>query len=47
METLEAIKTRRSVKKYKDKPVEKELIDKIVEAGTWAATGRNRQSPIF
>ena len=47
METLEAIKTRRSVKKYKDKPVEKELIDKIVEAGTWAATGRNRQSPII
>ena len=46
-ETLELIKSRRSVKKYKDTPVEKELIDKIVEAGTWAATGRNRQSPII
>ncbi len=47
MEALECIKTRRSIKKYQDKPVEKELIEKIVEAGTCAATGRNRQSPII
>ena len=47
MDTLQCIKTRRSVKKYKDTPVEKELINKIVEAGTWAPTGRNRQSPII
>ena len=46
-ETLELITSRRSVKKYKDTPVERELIEKIVEAGTWAATGRNRQSPII
>ncbi|MBE7085448.1 MAG: nitroreductase family protein [Clostridiales bacterium] len=46
-ETLELIKSRRSVKKYKDTPVEKELIEKIVEAGTWAPTGRNRQAPII
>ena len=44
---LENILTRRSVKKYKDQPVEKDLIAKIVEAGTFAATGRNRQSPII
>ena len=29
---LDLIKSRRSIKKYKDKPVEKELIQKIVEA---------------
>lgn len=44
---LEIIKSRRSVKKFKDTPVPKELIEKIVEAGTWAPTGRNWQSPII
>ncbi len=47
MEVLECIKTRRSIKKYQDKPVEQALIERIVEAGTYAATGRNRQSPII
>lgn len=46
-ETLELIKSRRSVKKYKNTPVARELIEKIVEAGTWAPTGMNRQSPII
>ena len=46
-ETLRLIKSRRSVKKYKDTPVSKADIEKIVEAGTWAATGLNRQSPII
>ena len=41
------ILTRRSVKKYKPDLVEKELIEKIVEAGTYAATGRNLQAPII
>lgn len=44
---FENILTRRSVKKYKPDPVAKELIEKVVEAGTYAATGRNRQSPII
>ena len=44
---LELIKTRRSVKKFKSDPVDKALIEKIVEAGTWAPTGRNWQSPII
>jgi nitroreductase len=39
--------TRRSVKSYKDTPVAKELIEKIVEAGTYAPTGRNAQAPII
>ncbi|MBQ9114188.1 MAG: nitroreductase [Clostridia bacterium] len=47
MEALECMLTRRSVKKYKDTPVAKELIQKIVEAGTYAPTGRNAQAPII
>ena len=47
MEALENILTRVSVKKYKSDPVPKELIEKIVEAGTHAASGMNRQSPII
>lgn len=44
---FENILTRRSVKKYKSDFVAKELIEKVVEAGTYAATGRNRQAPII
>lgn len=36
MEILDAIKTRRSIGKMKSKQVPKELIEKIIEAGTWA-----------
>lgn len=36
MEVLEAIKTRRSIGKVQDRAVPKELIEKIIEAGTWA-----------
>lgn len=44
---LEAIKNRRSIRKYKDTMVPDEIIDKIIEAGTYAATGRGKQSPII
>ena len=46
-EVLENIKKRRSVKKYKDTQVPKEMVQKIAEAGTYAPTGRNRQAPII
>lgn len=36
MDILELIKTRRSIGKVKDDMVPKELIEKIIEAGTWA-----------
>lgn len=39
MDAFEIIKDRRSVKKYTDKPVPRELIEKVCRAGTWAATG--------
>ena len=47
MDAFEIIKDRRSVKKYTDKPVPRELIEKVCRAGTWAATGMGRQSPVI
>lgn len=44
---MENIKTRRSVRKYKADMVPKDLIEQIVEAGMYAPTGRNLQSPII
>lgn len=46
-EVLENIKTRRSIRKFKEKKVERELLDKIIEAGTYAPSGKNRQSAII
>ncbi len=47
MELMETILTRRSTKSFLDTPVERELIEKIVQAGIHAPTGRNLQSPII
>ena len=47
MEVLEAIKTRKSVKKYKSDPVPREYLEKICEAGVYAPSGLNKQSPII
>ncbi len=44
---IENIISRRSVKKYQDKPVPMELIEEIVKAGTYAPSGMNRQSAII
>ena len=44
-EVLEAIKTRRSCRKYQDKPVPEDVLAAVLEAGTWAATAVGRQSP--
>lgn len=38
---------RRSIRKYKDVPVPEELLDKVLEAGTYAPTGMNRQTPVI
>ena len=46
-EGLMQIKTRRSVRKYKPDMVPKEILDQILEAGTYAPTAMNRQSPIL
>ncbi|WP_373845498.1 nitroreductase [Clostridium sp.] len=46
-ETLQDLKTRRSCRKYQQKQIEKEGLDAILEAGTYAPTGMGRQSPII
>ena len=46
-EVIEKIVTRRSVRKYKPDMVPSDIIDEILKAGTYAATGMNRQSPII
>ena len=47
MEALEAMLTRKSIKKYKPDPVPRELIDQIIAAGLNAPSGLNKQSPII
>ncbi len=47
MDAIENLMTRRSIRKYKSDMVPKDIIEKIVEAGTYAATGMNKQSPII
>lgn len=39
---IEVIKSRRSIKKFKPDMISKEIIEQIVEAGTYAPTGKNR-----
>lgn len=43
MEVLEAIKTRRSVRHYKDTPVSDEILNKVLEAARWAPSWANTQ----
>lgn len=42
-QTLQDIHTRRSVRRFKAAPVEKELLDQVLQAGLEAASGRNHQ----
>ena len=44
---LEKMQTRRSIRKYKADMIPKETIEKIVEAGIYAASGMNTQTPII
>ena len=46
-EVIKSIISRRSVKSYKPDAVPAELLDAVLEAGTYAPTGRNMQSPII
>lgn len=43
MELEQAIHERRAIRKYNDRPVEKEIIIRIIEAGTWAPSACNVQ----
>ncbi|MBQ7364158.1 MAG: nitroreductase family protein [Clostridia bacterium] len=46
-ETIFDLKTRRSCRKYSQTQVPAETLDLILEAGTYAPTGRNRQAPVI
>lgn len=46
-EVIEKIKSRRSIRKFKSDMPLREVIDTIIEAGSYAATGMNKQSPII
>ena len=46
-EVLKAMKTRRSIRKYKSDMIPQDRLEKIIEAGTYAATGMGKQSPII
>lgn len=46
-ETMKKMMNRRSIRRYTEQPVPREVLERIVEAGTYAATGMNRQSPII
>ncbi len=43
MDALEAIRKRRSVRKYTGDPIHREDLEKIVDAGRLAASGNNKQ----
>jgi nitroreductase len=43
MELEACVKGRRSVRAFNQEPVSKEQIEAVLEAGTWAPTGMNRQ----
>ncbi len=43
MEALDAIRTRRSVRKFIDKKIQKDMIDKLLEAAMNAPSAGNQQ----
>ena len=46
-EIINAMIERRSCKNYKSEMLPKETIDKVIEAGLWAANGRGLQTPVI
>jgi len=46
-ETLKTLIERRSCRSYTSDPVPAEILDQILEAGSYAATGMGKQSPIM
>lgn len=46
-EVINNMKTRRSIRKYKPDMIPEDVFNRIIEAGTYAATGMGKQSPII
>lgn len=47
METMNVLKSRRSCRAYNPELIEQNKLDAILEAGTYAATGMGKQSPVI
>ena len=45
--TIQDIKNRRSIRRYKPEQISREELEAVIEAGICAPTGMNRQSPII
>ena len=46
-ETLRVLRERRSIRKYKTEQIKDGELDAILEAGTWAASGKNLQTAVM
>ena len=46
-ETLKVLHERRSIRKYKAEQITDQELDAILEAGTWAPTAKNLQTPVM
>ena len=44
---IENMLSRRSIRKYKQDPIPEEVLNQILEAGTYAPTGMNKQAPVI
>ena len=44
---IENMLNRRSIRKYKQDPIAEEILNQILQAGTYAPTGMNKQAPII
>jgi len=47
MEVMEAIRSRRSVRRYLDKEIPTEFVSELIEAGRWAPSANNSQPQKF
>lgn len=47
MDAMYNLLNRRSIRKYKPDMIPHDVLEKIVEAGTYASTGMNKQAPII
>jgi nitroreductase len=47
METIETIKLRRSVRKFKNKKIPHDIIEKIIDAAIYSPSWRNTQAPYY
>ena len=43
MDVLEVIRTRRTVRRFTERPIDREDIDRILDAARWAPSGKNTQ----